>query len=88
MAETTLTHLKQKKGQILELDDAIGVKIEAAQEFEEGITNTDTYQTTLDEHIVFLSEFIRKAGIPPPKLQLPPPFMTAAILAPSRLTLP
>jgi len=46
LAETTLAHLKQKKGQIPELDNAIGAKIEAAQHFEE-ITNADTYQTTL-----------------------------------------
>ena len=52
------------------------------------IMNADTYQITLDERIVFLSEFIRKAGIPPTELQLPPPSMTAAILAPSTLTLP
>ena len=43
LAETTLAHLKQIKGQILKLDDAIGAKIEAAQEFEEKITNADTY---------------------------------------------
>ena len=88
LAETTLAHLKQKKGQILELDDAIGEKIEAAQVFEEEITNANTYQTNLDERIVFLSEFIRKAGMPPPELQLPLPSMTAAIPAPSTLTLP
>ena len=32
-------------------------KTVAEQEFEE-ITNADTYQITLDEHIAFLSEFI------------------------------
>jgi len=88
LAETTLAHLKQKKGQILKLDDAIGAKIKAAQEFEEKITNADTYQATLDERIAFLSEFIRKAGMPPLELQLPPLSMTAVIPPPSILPLP
>ena len=79
LAETTLVQLKHKKGQIMELDDAIGVKIEAEQEFEEEITNADTYQITLDENITFLSEFIRKAGLPPPELQRPPPSVTPQI---------
>ena len=34
LAETTLAHLKHKKEQILELDNSIGVKIEAAEAFE------------------------------------------------------
>ncbi|XP_065901997.1 uncharacterized protein [Dysidea avara] len=79
LAETTLVQLKHKKGQIMELDDAIGAKIEAEQEFEEEITNADTYQITLDENIAFLSEFIRKAGLPPPELQRPPPSVTPQI---------
>ena len=65
LAETTLAHIKHKKEKILELDDAIGAKIEVAQEFEEEITNADTYQMSLDECIAFLSEFIRKAGMLP-----------------------
>ena len=79
-AETTLTQLKHKKGHIM--DDAIGAKIEAEQEFEEEITNANTYQITLDEHIAFLSEFIRKAGLPPPELQRPPPSVTSQISPP------
>ena len=86
MAETTLAHIKHKKEQILELDDAIGAKIEVAQEFEEEITNADTYQMSLDERIAFLSEFIRKAGMPPAELQRPPP-SAAAIPPPSILPL-
>ena len=42
-AETTLPHLKHKKDQSLELDDVIRAKINATQEFEEEITNADTY---------------------------------------------
>ena len=38
-AKTTLAQLKRKKEQIMELNDAIGVKIEAEQEFKEEITN-------------------------------------------------
>ena len=88
LAETTLVQLKHKKGQIMELDDAIGAKIEAEQEFEEEITNADTYQITLDENIAFLSEFIRKAGLPPPELQRPPPFVTPQISPVSTLPPP
>ena len=79
LAETTLVQLKHKKGQIMELDNAIGAKIEAEQEFEEEITNADTYQITLDENITFLLEFIRKAGLPPPEFQRPPPSVTPQI---------
>ena len=50
----------------------VGVKIDTAEEFEEEITNADTYQATLDEHIVFLSEFIRQADMPPPEQRRPP----------------
>ena len=79
LTEITLAQFKHKKGQIMELDDAIGAKIKAEQEFEEEITNADTYQITLDEHIVFLSEFIQKAGVLPPELQRPPPSVTPQI---------
>ena len=72
----------------MELDDAIGAKIEAEQEFEEEITNADTYQITLDEHIAFLSEFIRKAGLPPPELQHFLPSVTPQISPLSMQPLP
>ena len=65
LGETTLTQLKAKKDQIVELDNAIGEKIEAEEEYEEEITNADTYQDILDEKIAFLAEFIRKAGLSP-----------------------
>ena len=73
LAETTLTQLKAKKEQIVELDIAIADKIEGELEFEEEITNADTYQMTLEERLAYLAEFIRKAGLPPPESQRPPP---------------
>jgi len=77
LAETTLAHIKHKKE---ELDNAIGAKIEAAQDFEEEITNTDTYQMILDEHIVLLTEFICKASLPPMELEHSPLSVSAPIL--------
>ena len=85
LAETTLAHLKHKKDQVLELDNAIGAKINVAQEFEEEIANADTYQTNPNKHITFLSEFIHKASVLPTEPQLPSPTNTtsASILPPS-----
>ena len=71
MAVTTLAQLRTKHDQIAELDTAIVAKIEAETEFEEETINANTYQFTLEERIAFLSEFIRKAGLPPPPLVLP-----------------
>ena len=53
LGETTLTQLKAKKNQIVELDNAIGEKIEVEEEYKEETTNADTYQDTLDEKIAF-----------------------------------
>jgi len=75
LAETMLTQLKAKKEQIAELDIAIADKIEGDQEFEEEITNADTYQMTLEERLAYLTEFIRKVSLPLPESRrslLPP----------------
>jgi len=69
LAETTLTQLKAKRQQIVE---PIADKIEGDEEFEEEIINADAYQMTLEERLAFLTEFIRKAGLPPPDSQHPP----------------
>ena len=66
LAETTLTQLKVKKDQIMELDTAIAAKIDSELEFEEETTEADTYEMTLEERIALLSEFIRKVKLPPP----------------------
>ena len=56
----TVPEEKKLLEQLSELDDAIEAKINTAEEFEEEITNADTYQTTLEECIPFLSEFITR----------------------------
>ena len=66
LAETTLTQLKVKKDQVMELDTSIAVKIDGELEFEEETTEADTYQMTLEKRIALLSEFICKAKLPPP----------------------
>jgi len=66
MAITTLAQLRTKRDQIVELDTAITAKINDEAEFEEEIDNADIYQLSLEERIAILTQFIRKAGIPPP----------------------
>jgi len=85
LCETTLTQLKAKKDEIVELDNAIGDKIEVEEEFVEEITNADIYQATLDENIAFLAEFVRKAGLSPPSLPhvTPPSQLEPTLLGPS-----
>ena len=65
MAATTLAQLRTKRDQIAELDIAIAGKIETEAEFEEETINADTYHFSLEEKIAFLTEFVRKAGLPP-----------------------
>jgi len=57
LAETTLTQLKAKKEQIAELDIAIADKVEGDHEFEEEITNADTYHMTLEERLAYLTVY-------------------------------
>jgi len=71
MASTTLAQLRAKRDQIARLDTAIAARIETEAEFEEETINADTYQFSLKERIAFLTEFVRKAGLPPPRLSLP-----------------
>jgi len=60
LGETTLTQLRAKKDQIVELDNVIGEKIEVEEEYEEEITNVDIYQATLDENITFWQSFFTR----------------------------
>ena len=60
-ASTILAQLKAKWDQIVELDTAIAVKIQTAEELKEETCNANTYQSTLEERIAFLTEYIRKA---------------------------
>ena len=62
-----------KQDQISELDTAIAGKAQTAEELEEEICNTDAYQTTLEERIAFLTEFIRKSSLTPVR---PPPLLS------------
>ena len=68
---TILTQIRGKRDQISGLDIAIVGKAQTAEELEEEICNADTYQTTLEERIAFLTEFIRKSSLTP--VRPPPP---------------
>ena len=68
---TILAQIRAKRDQISELDTAIAGKAQTAEELEEEICNADTYQTTLEERIAFLTEFIRKSSLTP--VRPPPP---------------
>ena len=72
VATTTAIQLRDKHAQIAELDTAIAAKIQTETDLEEEICNADTYLSTLEEQIAFLTEFIRKANIPPPSTVSPP----------------
>ena len=62
---TILAQIRAKGDQISELDTAIAGKAQTAEELEEEICNADMYQTTLEERIAFLTEFIRKSSLTP-----------------------
>ena len=55
----TTTQLRDKRAQIAELDTAIAVKIQTETGLEEELCNADTYLSTLEEQIAFLTEFMR-----------------------------
>ena len=65
LASTTVTQLTAKKGQIERLDDTIADAIQEEEELETEVCEADTYQTTLEEHIAFLEEFVKRAIRPP-----------------------
>ena len=62
---TVLAQIRAKRDQISELDTATAGKAQTTEELEEEICNADTYQTTLEERIAFLTEFIRKSSLAP-----------------------
>jgi len=64
LAATTATQLTAKKSQIERLDDAIVEAIEEEMELETKVCEADTYQTTLEERIIFLEEFVKRASQP------------------------
>jgi len=64
LAATTATQLTAKKSQIEKLDNAIVAAIEEETELEAEVCDADTYQTTLEERIVFLEEFVKRASQP------------------------
>lgn len=65
MVTTAITQLKAKWGQITELDSTIANTIQTEGELETEICDADTYQSTLDECVAVLTEFVRKASQPP-----------------------
>ena len=71
---TILAQIRVKRDQISELDTAIAGNAQTAEELEEEICNADMYQTTLEERIAFLTEFIRKSSLTPVR---PLPFREA-----------
>ena len=66
LASTTVTQLTAKKNQIAQLDDTIVAAIQQAEELESEVCDADTYLTTLEGHIAFLEEFVKRAKQPPP----------------------
>lgn len=61
------------------MDDFIAAKIQTEAELEEETCNADTYQSTLEERIVLLTEFIQKAQQPLPRPSHPsPPVLMSA----------
>ena len=73
IATTTATQLRDKQDQIDDLDTAIAAKIQTETDLEEDICNAGTYQSTLEEQITFLPEFIRRANLLPPSTVSPSP---------------
>ena len=53
---TVLAQIRAKRDQISELDTTTAGKAQTTEELEEEICSTDTYQTTLEECIAFLTE--------------------------------
>lgn len=66
LTSTTLTQLTAKKNQISELDETIVATIQQEEELETEVCDADTYLNTLEEHIAFLVEFVKRANQPPP----------------------
>ena len=79
IASTIFAQLRTKRDQIAELDTAIAARIETEAEFEGETINADTYQFSLEERIAFFTEFVRKAGLSPPRLSLPLVSSTAVL---------
>jgi len=64
LASTTLTQLTAKKTQISELDETIVAAIQQEDELKTEVCDVDTYLSTLEEHIAFLVEFVKRANQP------------------------
>ena len=62
---TTVKQLRMKHEQIGELDNSIAERIQKEEELESEICDADTYQTTLEQQIAMLTEFMKKADQPP-----------------------
>ena len=65
LVSTTVAQLTAKMDQIKTLDEAIVATIQDKEELETKVCDADTYLTTLEERIVFLTEFIKRASQPP-----------------------
>ena len=70
LVSSAVTQLTTKRDQITELDGDIAAAIQNEIDLETEICDALTYHSTLEERIVFLTEFVRKAGQP----AVTPPF--------------
>ena len=62
LVATTVEQLRVKHEQIIKLDSTIAEMIQKEDELELEICDADTYQTTLEQQIAVLTEFIKKAS--------------------------
>ena len=65
LVSSAVTQLTTKRDQITELDRDIATAIQNKTDLETEICDALTYHSTLEECIVFLTEFVRKAAQPP-----------------------
>ena len=59
LVSTAITQLRTKRDQITELDGDIAATIQTEAELKTEICDALTYHSTLEEHIAFLTEFVR-----------------------------
>ena len=77
LVATTAEQLRAKREQIISLDSRIAEMIQDEDELESDMCDADTYQTTLEQQITMLKEFVRKADqLPTAARPTHPPLVT------------
>ena len=65
LVATTIEQLRMKLEQITKLDNSIADSIQVEDELESEICDADSYQTTLEQQITLLTQFMKNANQPP-----------------------